>query len=143
MPSCDHSHLVRPSVPGQMRALQAALDDAGLTVSEIGYVNAHGTATREGDPAEVDALKTLFAEHAATLPVSATKSMHGHALGASGAIEALITVMAVQQGRIPPTAHLDEVAAAGAGGVECLECHVLDPYRPVVTSRRSPSASVT
>lgn len=113
--SCDHSHLVRPSVPGQMRALQAALDDAGLTVSEIGYVNAHGTATREGDPAEVDALKTLFAEHAATLPVSATKSMHGHALGASGAIEALITVMAVQQGRIPPTAHLDEVAADCTG----------------------------
>lgn len=113
--SCDHSHLVRPSVPGQMRALQAALDDAGLAAADVGYVNAHGTATREGDPAEIEALRNLFGEHAAALPVSATKSMHGHALGASGAIEALITVMAIKQGCIPPTAHLDEVAADCAG----------------------------
>lgn len=109
--SCDHSHLVKPSAAGQVRAVQAALDEAGLPATDVGYVNAHGTATREGDPAEVEALKLVFGDYAAQLPVSATKSMHGHALGAAGALEALITVMALHRGEIPPTAHLDEVAA--------------------------------
>lgn len=109
--SCDHNHLVKPSVAGQVRALRAALAEAGLAPCEIGYVNAHGTATREGDPVEIEALRTLFGEHAEHVLVSATKSMHGHALGASGAIEALVTVMALSQGDIPPTAHLDEIAS--------------------------------
>lgn len=113
--SCDHSHLVRPSVAGQVRALQATLADAGMQPADIGYVNAHGTATREGDPAEIEALRSVFGEHAASLPVSATKSMHGHALGASGAIEALITVKALFDGNVPPTAHLDEVSPDCAG----------------------------
>lgn len=113
--SCDHNHLVRPDERGQVRALQQALDQAGLSPADIGYVNAHGTATREGDPTEIQALKTVFGAHAEHLPVSATKSMHGHVMGATGAIEALITVMALQQDAIPPTAHLDHVDPACAG----------------------------
>ena len=113
--SCDHNHLVRPDERGQVRALRQALDQAGLAPEDIGYVNAHGTATREGDPTEIQALKTVFGAHAEHLPVSATKSMHGHVMGATGAIEALITVLALQQDAIPPTAHLDHVDPACAG----------------------------
>lgn len=104
--SCDHSHLVRPEAAGQVRALNAALADAGLAAADIGYVNAHGTATAEGDPVEIAALRTVFGERAETLPVSATKSMHGHLLGAAGAIEAIATVLALREQAIPPTANL-------------------------------------
>ncbi|NNM83259.1 MAG: beta-ketoacyl-[acyl-carrier-protein] synthase family protein, partial [Burkholderiales bacterium] len=89
--SCDHAHLVRPDAKGQVRAMQEALREAGLSPHEVGYVNAHGTATLEGDPVEIDALKTVFGEWARDLPVSSTKSMHGHLLGAAGAMEAVIT----------------------------------------------------
>lgn len=108
--AADHHHLVRPAVAGQVRTLQAALADAGLAVEAVDYVNAHGTATAEGDPAEIAALKTVFGPHAARLAVSATKSMHGHMMGATGAIEAIITVLALREGVIPPTAHLQQVA---------------------------------
>ncbi len=104
--SCDHSHMVRPDVGGQVRALNAALDDAGLAVADIDYINAHGTATPEGDPVEIAALRGIFGERASRLPVSATKSMHGHLLGAAGAIEAIATVLALREQAIPPTAHL-------------------------------------
>ncbi|UCV18980.1 beta-ketoacyl-[acyl-carrier-protein] synthase family protein [Ferribacterium limneticum] len=104
--TCDHSHLVRPEAAGQIRAIQLTLADAGLSAADIDYVNAHGTATAEGDPVEVAALKAVFAERAASLPVSATKSMHGHMLGGSAAIEAIVTVLALRDGSIPPTAHL-------------------------------------
>ncbi|MFY9329512.1 MAG: beta-ketoacyl-[acyl-carrier-protein] synthase family protein [Georgfuchsia sp.] len=107
--SSDHTHLVRPEPTGQIRALEMALVDAGLSADEVGYVNAHGTGTREGDPAEIRALCSVFGAHAKQLAVSATKSVHGHLLGASGAIEALITVLALRQDAIPPTAHLKEV----------------------------------
>ena len=108
--SCDHMNLVRPDAKGQSRAINAALREADLTPADVGYVNAHGTATPEGDPIEINALKMVFGDHAASLPVSATKSMHGHLLGAAGAIEALITVLALARQEIPPTAHLEEVA---------------------------------
>ena len=113
--SCDHTHLVRPDAKGQVRAIGAALREAGLSPEEVGYVNAHGTATPEGDPIEINALKTVFGDHAAKLPVSATKSMHGHLLGAAGAMEALITVLALFRQEIPPTANLDDVAANCTG----------------------------
>ncbi len=108
--SCDHAHLVRPDAQGQTRAIRAALREAGLSAGDVGYVNAHGTATQEGDPIEISALKMVFGEHAANLPVSSTKSMHGHMMGASGAVEALITVLSLARQEIPPTAHLDDVA---------------------------------
>jgi 3-oxoacyl-[acyl-carrier-protein] synthase II len=113
--SCDHSHLVRPEAEGQIRALQLTLADAGLTAADIDYINAHGTATAEGDPVEVAALKAVFGQRAEVLPVSATKSMHGHLLGAAGAIEAIATVLALREQVIPPTAHLDNLDPACAG----------------------------
>lgn len=113
--SCDHSHLVRPEAAGQVRALGLALADAGLQPDDIDYVNAHGTATAEGDPVEVSALKTVFGPRAPELPVSATKSMHGHQLGAAGAMEAIITVLALRHQVAPPTAHLDNPDPACLG----------------------------
>ncbi|AXS81326.1 beta-ketoacyl synthase [Dechloromonas sp. HYN0024] len=113
--TCDHTHLVRPEADGQIRAIRLTLADAGLEASDIDYVNAHGTATAEGDPVEIAALKAVFGDRAATLAVSATKSMHGHLLGASAAIEAIVTVLALRQQSIPPTAHLDQLDPACAG----------------------------
>jgi 3-oxoacyl-[acyl-carrier-protein] synthase II len=109
--SCDHVHLVRPDAAGQVRAIHAALLEADLQPTDIGYVNAHGTATREGDPIEIDALRTAFGAAAENVAVSSTKSMHGHLLGAAGAMEAAITVLALAQQAIPPTAHLQQVSA--------------------------------
>lgn len=116
--SCDRSHLVRPEADGQSRALRAALADGGLSADDIGYVNAHGTATVEGDPVEVSALRQVFGAHAARLPVSATKSMHGHLLGAAGAIEAIATVLALREQRIPPTANLQDNLDPACAGVD-------------------------
>jgi len=113
--TCDHSHLVRPNLDGQVRAMELALADAGLAPARVGYVNAHGTATREGDPIEISAIRAVFGEGAEALPVSATKSMHGHMLGATGVIEAIATIKSLHTGSIPPTAHLDEIDPACAG----------------------------
>ena len=127
--SCDHTHLVRPEVAGQVRALNAALADAGLAADDIDYINAHGTATAEGDPVEVRALCEVFGPRAAQLPVSATKSMHGHLLGAAGAIEAISTVLALREQAIPPTAHLEGNLDPACTGVD----HVFEgrPGRPL------------
>jgi 3-oxoacyl-[acyl-carrier-protein] synthase II len=113
--TCDHTHLVRPEAAGQIRAIRQTLADAGLSADDIDYINAHGTATAEGDPVEIAALKDVFGERAGTLPVSATKSMHGHLLGAAAAIEAIVTVLALRDGVLPPTAHLGELDPACAG----------------------------
>jgi 3-oxoacyl-[acyl-carrier-protein] synthase II len=113
--SCDHTHLVRPEAEGQVRAMRAALADAALEADAIDYVNAHGTATAEGDPVEVAALKQVFGTRAGRLPVSATKSMHGHQLGAAGAIEAIVTVLALREQAIPPTANLESLEPACTG----------------------------
>lgn len=91
------------------------MNNAAAGATEVGYVNAHGTATTEGDPVEADALRRLFGGHAPQVAVSATKSMHGHLMGAAGALEALITVLAVHGGNIPPTAHLRQIDPACAG----------------------------
>jgi 3-oxoacyl-[acyl-carrier-protein] synthase II len=123
--SCDHTHLVRPEAAGQVRALAATLADASLVAADIDYVNAHGTATAEGDPVEIAALQAVFGEHAARLPVSATKSMHGHLLGAAGAIEAITTVLALRDKVIPPTANLQDNLDPACAGVD----HVLSARR--------------
>jgi nodulation protein E len=102
--SSDAHDLVQPDVDGEVRALRAALRDAALAPEDIDYVNAHGTGTVSNDAIETRALREAFGAHADALAVSSTKSMHGHALGASGAIEALATVLAIQHGLIPPTA---------------------------------------
>jgi 3-oxoacyl-[acyl-carrier-protein] synthase II len=113
--SCDHTHLVRPNSAGEINAIRQALATGDIGIDEVDYVNAHATATPEGDLAEITALQTVFGDHAATLPVSSTKSMHGHLLGATGVIEAIITVMALHKSAIPPTAHLDAVDPACQG----------------------------
>lgn len=113
--SCDHTHLVRPDCTGQVRAISQALRDGGIAPEAVDYVNAHGTATREGDSTEIAALKTVFGTHAPKVSVSATKSMHGHMLGASSAVEAIITALSVYRHTIPPTAYLDDLDADCAG----------------------------
>lgn len=107
--NCDHQNLVRPNQTGQVKAIKMALVNAGMQPRDIGYVNAHGTATLEGDPIEIAAIREVFGSHAPNMPVSATKSSHGHLMGASGAIEAAITVLALAQDALPPTANLNDV----------------------------------
>lgn len=102
---CDAYHITSPAPEGEggARAMQAALDDAKLTATDIDYINAHGTSTPLNDARETSAIKTVFGPHAYELKVSSSKSMIGHLLGASGAVEAIISTMALQEGYIPPT----------------------------------------
>jgi 3-oxoacyl-[acyl-carrier-protein] synthase II len=88
--------------------MRLALADAGLGPSEVGYINAHGTATPFNDEAETRAIRRVFKEHAARVAVSSTKSMTGHTLGAAGTIEAAYTVLALARGVLPPTINLEE-----------------------------------
>ncbi|HYE91543.1 MAG TPA: beta-ketoacyl-[acyl-carrier-protein] synthase family protein [Terriglobales bacterium] len=102
----DASHITRPSVEGQARAMRLALDDARLVPADLGYVNAHGTGTGANDAVETAALRQVFGARADATPVSSTKSMHGHLLGAAGALEFIACVMAMRRGVLPPTMHL-------------------------------------
>ncbi len=102
--SVDAVHLSRPDAAGQVRAMQAALRDAGLTPADIGYVNAHGTATEVGDAVEAESLAAVFGARA--VPVSATKALHGHLIGAGGALELVATVQALRRQALPPSAHV-------------------------------------
>ncbi len=106
--SSDAHHLTQPSMEGPARAMRGALCDAGISPEQIGYINAHGTATPANDPTEAGAIHMVFGEHAASIPVSSTKSMHGHALGAAGAIEAVATILALRNHLLPPTANFQE-----------------------------------
>ncbi|MBZ5676821.1 MAG: beta-ketoacyl-[acyl-carrier-protein] synthase family protein [Acidobacteriia bacterium] len=103
--SSDAHHITQPSALGAARAMRAGLMDAGLAPEAIGYVNAHGTGTPANDATETEAIKNVFGAHAQKLLVSSTKSMHGHTLGAAGALEAAATLGALQCGLIPPTAN--------------------------------------
>ncbi len=102
----DTEHITRPSVRGQARAMARALDSAGLAPADIGYINAHGTGTQANDAVETAAIKEVFGDAAGRCPISSTKSMHGHLLGAAGALEFIIAILALQRGIVPPTAHL-------------------------------------
>jgi nodulation protein E len=101
--SADARHITQPSVDGPVRAMRMALRDAGTAAEAVDYVNAHGTGTEANDPTETAAIRQVFGEHAYRLAISSTKSMHGHALGAAGAIEAAATMLAMRDGFIPPT----------------------------------------
>lgn len=100
---CDATHLTNPQVRGQVAAMRAALASGGLVPADIGYCNAHGTATVAGDPVECEALRQLWGDHAPALRVSSTKAAHGHLLGGAGAMEAAWTVLALQSRVVPPT----------------------------------------
>ncbi len=106
--SADACHVTQPSAEGAARAIRSALRDGGLAPEQVGYINAHGTATEANDRMEAAAIHAVFGCHTAALPVSSTKSMHGHTLGAAGAIEAVATVLALRNGVLPPTANFTE-----------------------------------
>ena len=104
--SSDAYHITAPNAEGPALALSRAIKDSGLPVSEINYVNAHGTSTPLGDANETNATKSVFGEHAKKLVVSSTKSMTGHLLGAAGSVEAVYSVLAIRDQIVPPTINL-------------------------------------
>lgn len=106
--SSDSSHITKPDAAGQTRAILNALRSANMQPQDIHYINAHGTATPVGDIEETRAIKQVFGDYAYHLPVSSTKSMHGHLLGATGAVEFMASVLALQHNAIPPTINLHQ-----------------------------------
>jgi nodulation protein E len=110
--SSDAYHITQPCVEGPANAISWALRDAALSPGAIDYINAHGTGTLANDITESQAIRSVFGSKADSLPVSSTKSIHGHTLGAAGAIEAAITLLALQHGLVPPTATINSVDPA-------------------------------
>ncbi len=110
--TCDAFHMTAPHPEGEagIKCMQLAIADAGIRPEQIGYVNAHGTSTPVGDPIEVMVAKAVFGEHVMDVPMSSSKSMTGHLLGAAGGIEAIITAMAIRDSFLPPTINLEEAA---------------------------------
>ena len=109
--SSDAEDIVLPSLDGATSAMRACVADSGLSLEEFEYINAHGTGTTMNDVTESRAIRALFGSHADRLAVSSTKSMHGHALGAAGAIELAATFLAMRDGFIPPTANFIETGS--------------------------------
>ncbi len=110
--SADAHHITSPSAEGAARAVKAALTDAGLSPEAIGYINAHGTGTPANDSTETSVIRSVFGSHADKLAVSSTKSMHGHALGAAGALEAIATILGLRNKVLPPTTNYMEADPA-------------------------------
>jgi 3-oxoacyl-[acyl-carrier-protein] synthase II len=115
--TADASHITLPAPGGigAVRAARRALDKAGMDPSEIDHVNAHATSTPPGDTAELEAIRTIFGDHAGSLSITANKSMLGHTLGAAGAIEAIVTICTIREGLVPPTINLVDPDPAAQG----------------------------
>jgi 3-oxoacyl-[acyl-carrier-protein] synthase II len=132
--SCDAVHMSRPDRDGQVRAMKEALAEAQLAPQDIGYINAHGTATAVGDVVEAEAINALFGPAAREVRVSSTKSLHGHLLGGSGALEFAAALLALDRGILPPTGFLEQPDPA------CPLRHVahtaerIDPPRAVMSN---------
>ncbi len=127
--SGDAYHMTSPSPDGEGggRAMDMAVRDAKINPAQVGYVNAHGTSTPAGDAEEAKAIATLFAENKSQLHVSSTKSMTGHLLGAAGAIEAMFSILAIVDSKIPPTINLDNLDPACAElGINFTAHHAVD-----------------
>ncbi len=107
--TCDAYHITAPHPEGVggIKSMQMAIKDAGIKPEEVGYVNAHGTSTPLNDPSEVKVIKAVFGSHAANIAMSSTKSMTGHLLGAAGAVEAVVTAMAIRDSFLPPTINVE------------------------------------
>jgi nodulation protein E len=103
--SSDAGHITRPDINGIVQAIESAISHARLVAEEVDYINAHGTGTQTNDITETKALRRVFGTHADALTISSTKSVHGHALGASSALEFIATVLAIHRGVVPPTAN--------------------------------------
>ena len=103
--TADASHITQPSVDGPVRAIRMALSEGGANPEDVDYINAHGTGTRLNDCTETQVIKEVFRQHARRVSISSTKSMHGHVMGATGAVELVATVKALQRGVMPPTAN--------------------------------------
>ncbi len=110
--SADASHITQPKPEGAARAMRKALADAGATIDQVGYINAHGTGTLANDIVEATAIHQVFGDRASQIPVSSTKSLHGHSIGATGALEALATVLALEKGQLPINAGVTELDPA-------------------------------
>jgi 3-oxoacyl-[acyl-carrier-protein] synthase II len=123
--TADAAHIAQPTEnhEGAQRCMRLAIADAGLEPRDVDYVNPHATSTPAGDVAEARAIRAVFGSHADQMPISATKSMTGHLLGAAGAVEAMFLVRALQTGLLPPTINLD------APDPECALDHVMDKAR--------------
>jgi 3-oxoacyl-[acyl-carrier-protein] synthase II len=115
--TADASHITLPAPGGigAVRAARRALEKAGIEPSEVDHVNAHATSTPEGDKSELQAIRTIFGDHASRIAISANKSMLGHTLGAAGALEAIATILAIRTGCIPPTINLNDPDDMGEG----------------------------
>lgn len=107
--SADAHHLTMPLATGAAKAMRQALEDGGIETTQVGYVNAHGTATQANDVMEAQAMRLVFGEHTKNIAVSSTKSLHGHTLGAAGAIESAATVLGLHNKILPPTANFTEL----------------------------------
>jgi 3-oxoacyl-[acyl-carrier-protein] synthase II len=104
----DAFHMTKPSLEGQSRTITEALEEARILPEEVDYINAHGTSTQWNDLLETQAIKKVFGDYAYKVPVSSTKSMHGHTMGAAGAIEFVVSLLAIKNQAIPPTINLDQ-----------------------------------
>jgi 3-oxoacyl-[acyl-carrier-protein] synthase II len=108
--TADASHITLPAPGGigAVRAARRALEKAGLAPADVDHVNAHATSTPEGDKAELQAIRTILGDHATRVSITANKSMLGHSLGAAGAIEAIVTILTIREGCVPPTINLTD-----------------------------------
>lgn len=115
--SSDAHHITQPAPEGEgaQRAMRLALKDAKVNAADVGYINAHGTSTPQGDLQEATAIRHIFGAHASNVAISSTKSSMGHLLGGAGAVEAAICALAISEGVLPPTLHLNEPDPAVAG----------------------------
>lgn len=130
--SCDAAHLSRPDAAGQARAMREALDEAGVAPSQVGYLNAHGTATQVGDLVEAQAINAVFGD--AEPPVASTKSLHGHLLGAAGALEFAVALYALDEGVAAPTAFLEQPDPAARLRHVALQAQRMPPPRAVMSN---------
>ncbi|SFO49415.1 3-oxoacyl-[acyl-carrier-protein] synthase II [Variovorax sp. PDC80] len=134
--SSDATHLTKPDAPGQARALRSALRQAGLAPRDVGYCNAHGTATRIGDAVERNALAAVWGDDLDGLRTSSTKALHGHLLGGAGALEAVITILALRERRLPPNVNGGQadpdcalnLVAAGDADAPALEAAISNSF---------------
>jgi 3-oxoacyl-[acyl-carrier-protein] synthase II len=130
--SCDAAHMSRPDRDGQVRAMHEALNESGVAPQDIGYLNAHGTATSVGDVVEAEAINTVFA--GAPVRVSSSKSLHGHLLGGAGALEFAVAMLALEEGLLAPTAFLDQPDPACVLNHVALKAARIAPPRAVMSN---------